>query len=113
MPLINNVNMLNDKIEVFTREYISDDYGNQIESLVKVGECWCTVRTQTIQEVQETRRVSQDIEVQFLVRHYLPFVIKSSMIIHWKDRKYNVSQVNIDTQYKEWDVVFAKLEKNS
>lgn len=112
MPLINNVNQLNERIAFLTPIWGTNKIGDKvITGYEELGSCWAMVRTQTLSEVYAGGSYHTDQDVQFVVRSQLPYKIISGNTLRWRGADYTIMGVNPDSQNQEWDVIITKEKK--
>lgn len=100
---------LRHRISLYRSEYTSDDWGNQIEELVNVGEVWAFVTNLHGREYYAAASIQQQKEVRFVIR-YLEGVTEKTTIL-FNGSKYDITFVD-DLKYKgEWLEIRAKLKK--
>lgn len=109
MPLINNVNELNERIEVLQLEPNRGPEPGETETVL--FSCWAKIRTQTIKDIQAQSGTSLENTTEIVIREYQQEKITSTMKIRWKDKTFNIVKVNPDTAFKEYMVLLVKASE--
>lgn len=106
MPLIKNVNELNERITFFSIEDSGPDPGQG--TVTEVGSCWAKIRTQFIKDIKEFAGTIYEDTIEIVIRQYQNFDIKNNLEIRWKGKSYNIVKINPDTTAKEYMVLLVK-----
>lgn len=108
MPIIKNVNELNERITFQTTRQ-NGPYPGDV-TIEDVFSCWAQVRTQNIKDVKAgVLNLHEDL-TEFVVRYHLPAEINNAMLIKWKGDSYNIVKVNRDNAYKKFNVILGKKQ---
>lgn len=108
MVIINNINQLNERIKVESKEKHKNEDGEMVTEWVEKGSCWCHVKTRKLYDVKTSAGTAYEDAVHFVVRFDLPFNVTKGMRIICKKEKYEVFKVNLDTGNKEFSLIIAK-----
>lgn len=109
MPLINNVNQLNDRIK-FEEEktIVNEETGGKTKGWVEKFSCWCHVKTTTMKDIQAEIGTKYEDTTVFVIRHEMASNISMSDRIDFNGQKLEVVRINPDNAYKEFTVVYGK-----
>ncbi|MBR3055038.1 MAG: phage head closure protein [Streptococcus sp.] len=107
MPIIKNINELNDRITIIKVEPRSgpDPSG---ETETELFSCWAKIRTQNIKDVEVNMGTAFEDTTQIVIRQIQKQAITNKMRVKWKDKTYNIVKVNPDTAFKEYMVLVVK-----
>lgn len=111
MPLINNVNEMDERISFQKKKTIQDENGDMITTLVEVGSCWCKVKKQLLKEYQASVGTVLEDTVTFIIRSFQSFEINHTMTIKYKKQDYEIVQSMPDATSKEFFIYIGKLKK--
>lgn len=106
MPIIKNVNELNERITFQTTRQ-AGPYPDDV-IIEEVFSCWAQIRTQNIKDVRQGVLDLHEDLTEFVVRYHLPAEINNAMLIKWKGDSYNIVKVNRDNAYKKFNVILGK-----
>ena len=106
MPIINNVNELNERISFFSIEDDGPEPGSGTPT--EVGSCWAKIRTQYVKDIKDYAGTAFEDTVEIVIRQYQNFEIKNDMELKWGRNKYNIVKINPDTSQKEFLVLIVK-----
>ncbi|MGO3732057.1 MAG: phage head closure protein [Vagococcus sp.] len=109
MPLINNVNELNERISIVELKIIRDSTGSKkAKEEIILFECWAQVRTARLRDYY-VKDIVPDIQKQisFVIRYNPQMLLKDDMKLKWNGRIYNIHAVNYDYRDKEWTTLIA------
>lgn len=107
MPIIKNINELNERIDVITVKPSSGPMpGEDVEAIL--FSCWAKIRTQNIKDVKEMAGTTYDDTLEIVIRQDQKKTITTKMKIDWQGNRYSVVKVNPDTAFKEYMVLLVK-----
>lgn len=108
MPLIKNVNELNDRITIIKIESGSGpDPSDETET--ELFSCWAKIRTQNIKDVKDYKGTAFEDTTDIVIRQIQKQPITNKMMVKWQGKKYNIVKINPDTAFKEYMVLVVKL----
>lgn len=107
MPIIKNVNELNERIDVITvKPKPGPMPGEDVETII--FSCWAKIRTQNIRDVKEMAGTTYEDTLEIVIRQDQKQPITTKMKIGWQGLRYNVVKVNPDTALKEYMVLLVR-----
>lgn len=106
MPIINNINELNERITII--EMSADDGPDPSETERDLFSCWAKIRTQTIKDVKAAYGTRFDNTIEVVIRQIQAYKIDNTMKVRFKNEIYNIVTVNNDFSYKEFMVLVLK-----
>lgn len=107
MPLINNVNELNERIGIYTMTPSSGpDPGEDEEELL--FECWAKIRTQNITDIEKNYGTEFQDVIQVVIRQLQDHKITNKMKVMYDSKLYNIFKINPDRANKDYMVLFVK-----
>lgn len=108
MPIINNVNELNERISIITMKPSDGPDPGESEEAVLFS-CWAKIRTQTISDVKALNTTDFANSIDIVLRQQQPAEIDNTMLISWRGKKYPILKINPDYAKKEFMVIVCKL----
>ncbi|MCM6869517.1 phage head closure protein [Enterococcus faecium] len=110
MPIIKNINELNERIDVITVKTKPGPMpGEDVETII--FSCWAKIRTQNIKDVKEMAGTTYDDTLEIVIRQDQKKKITTKMLVGWQGNKYNVVKVNPDTAFKDYMVLLVKQKQ--
>ncbi len=106
MPIIKNVNELNERITVLSVEPTPGPFPGESEQ--ELFSCWAKIRTQNIKDVKEYSGTKYEDTLEVVLRQQQEYRITNQMKIYRNEKKYNIIKVNPDTAFKEFMVLVVK-----
>lgn len=109
MPLIKNVNQMNERISFQKKIMRRNESGQIVEELTTIGQCWCKVQKQLLKEYQSSIGTVLQDTVNFVIRSIQDFEINHTMKIEYKNKSYEIIQSLPDATDEEYMIYIAKL----
>ncbi len=107
MPIINNINELNERITIVS---ISANAGpDPGETETELFSCWAKIRTQTISDVKALSGTDFANTIDIVIRQQQQAEINNTMLVKWRGKKYPIVKINPDYAKKEFMVLVCKL----
>ncbi|MGY3748492.1 phage head closure protein [Vagococcus acidifermentans] len=111
MPLIKNINELDQRIKFQKYKSYQNEDGEIVKELVVIGECWCKIKSQLLKEYQAMVGTVLEDTVNFVIRSHQSFAIDHTMAILYKGQSYDIVRSMPDATDKEYAVIVARLKK--
>lgn len=111
MPLVNNVNELDQRISFQSKKRKKDENGDYVEILETVGECWGKLKAQLLKEYQAAIGTILEDTVTFIIRSYQIFEIDHTMTLNYKGKDYEIIKSMPDATSKEYQAIIARLKE--
>lgn len=108
MSKITCIGKLNTRINFIKKVKQKNDYGELVPTNQSIHSCWCTVRSQFLNEVQSNVGTILEDTITFIIRYYQPVQITSDLIIEFNNIEYKIIKINIDDGLKEYTTIIAK-----
>lgn len=107
MPLINNVNELNERIGIYSiTPPNGPEPGDGEEELL--FECWAKIRTQNITDIEKNYGTEFQDVIQVVIRQLQDHKITNKMKVMYDGKLYNIFKINPDRAFKDYMVLFVK-----
>ncbi len=108
MSKITRIGKLNTRINFIKKLKLKNDYGELVPTNQLMHSCWCTVRSQFLNEIQSNIGTILEDTITFIIRYYQPIQITNDMIIIYNNVEYKIIKINIDDGLKEYTTIIAK-----
>ena len=109
MPLINNINQLNDRIDIISKQPSDGPEPGEVETTL--FSCWTYVKTRTLNDIKSSTGTIFEDTIDFVIRYDQKQEITSKMMVKWKNSTYEIIKVNPDSGNKQYTVIVAKETK--
>lgn len=106
MPLIKNVNELNERVTILSVESNPGPDPGEIE--MELFSCWAKIRTQSIKDIKDYAGTAFEDTTEIVIRQFQKQAVTNKMKVKWQGKLYNIVKVNPDTAFKEFMVLVVK-----
>lgn len=106
MPLINNVNELNERITIVSSQ--PNDGPEPGETETDLFSCWAKIRTQNIKDLKDSQGTTFEDTSEIVIRQFQKQEVTNKMKVKWRGKLYNIVKINPDTSFKEYMVLIVK-----
>lgn len=107
MPIINNVNELNERITFI--QMVPNDGPEPGEGVEKeVFSCWAKVRTAYIKDVKASAGTDFEDTIEIVIRQQQKEPVKNDMQIKWQGKYYDIVETSPDYAEKAYMVLVIK-----
>lgn len=107
MPIIKNINELNERV-MFIKMQPNDGPEPGDEEEKEVFSCWAKIRTQNIKDVKSDYDTYYQDTMEIVIRQIQDHKITNDMAMKWNGDRYDIIKINPDNAFKEFMVLLVK-----
>ncbi|KFN91877.1 head-tail adaptor protein [Tetragenococcus muriaticus] len=107
MPIVNHPNELQERV-TFIELVESDGPEAGMTEEKELFSCWAKVRTQFIQNIKAQFDTEYQNSLEIVIRQQQDYSIDGEMKLRWRDKDYNILEINPDYDEKAYMVLVVK-----